>query len=115
VQAPGLLWFVHNRLGPVVVDPAELDAIRVLLASGLEYDPMPHVNIGDEVEVVAGPMRGCHGHLVRKDPQSIAFVVSAINGCVRVSMPDASWITPVPKPRAAGVRSPMRARPAHAG
>jgi transcription antitermination factor NusG len=95
VQAPGLLWFVHNQDGPVPVSDTELDALRRLMASGLEYDPLTNVEIGDEIEVVLGPMAGCRGRLLRKSPNSIAFMVSAINGAVRVHVPDPAWVAPV--------------------
>lgn len=95
VQAPGFLWFVHNRTGPVRVAADELGAIRRLLASGLEYDPLPNVHLGDEVEVISGVMRGCRGCLLRKGAGAIVLNVSAIHGAVRVTLPDSSWVRPV--------------------
>lgn len=92
VQAPGFLWYVHQQGRPVQVDPAELEAVRRLLASGLEYDPLPEAQLGDEVEIVYGPMRGQTGRLVRKQQNAIALVISAINGGVRVTLPDATWV-----------------------
>lgn len=113
VQAPGLLWFVHNRLGPVQVNECELAAIRRLLTSGLQFDPLPGVQVGDEVEIVAGALRGCRGYLLRKDGGAIVLRVSAIEGGVRVHLPDPSWVVPVRASRVAaglgfaGARTPM--------
>lgn len=95
VQAPGLLWFVHSQSGPVHVAEAELHALRLALASGLDCDPLPNAQIGDEVEITAGALRGCRGRLLRKDAASILLIVSAINGGVRVALPDASWVSTV--------------------
>ena len=102
VQAPGFLWFVHNRTGPVLVAADELGAIRRLMASGMEYDPLPGVQVGDEVEVVAGALRGCRGRLLRKDGSAIALFVTGINGGIRVSLPDPSWVVPAGSRRAMG-------------
>lgn len=95
VRAPGLLWFVHNRFGSIRVDASELNAVRMLLTSGLRYDPLPTVQIGEEVEIVAGALKGCRGRLIRKNTGSIFLTISAINGGVRVELPDPSWVMPV--------------------
>lgn len=95
VQAPGFLWFVHSSRGPVRVDERELAAVRRLLESGLQFDPLPNIQVGDEVEVVGGAMHGCRGHLHRKDANAIILLVSAVNGAIRVSLPAASSLRPI--------------------
>ncbi len=92
VQAPGFLWFVQQQGRPVEVNEAELSAVRQLLVSGLEYDPLPEVQLGDEIEIVRGPLQGQIGRLVRKQQNAIALVVTAINGGVRVTLPDTTWV-----------------------
>ncbi len=92
VQAPGFLWFVHQQGYPVRVDEAELEAVRQLLNSGLQYDPLPEAQLGDEIEIMRGPLQGQIGRLVRKQQNAIALLVSAINGGVRITLPDASWV-----------------------
>lgn len=101
VQAPGFLWFVRNDRGPAPVAAEELAAIERLLASGWHFDPLPAVRLGDEVEIVAGALRGCRGRLVRKDTGAIALVVSAINGGLRVTVPDPAWLRVLPAQRGA--------------
>lgn len=94
-QAPGFLWFVHNQLGPIAVDTHELTALRRLLVSGLRFDPLPQVRLGDEVEIKHGALRGCRGRLIRKESAKIVLYVSAIGAGVRVSLPDPSWVVPL--------------------
>ena len=94
MRAPGFLWFVHNSQGPVQVNESELDAISRVLASGLEFDPLPSVELGDEVEITTGSLTGCRGRLISKAPGALALVISAINGGVRVVVPDPVWIRP---------------------
>lgn len=95
VQAPGFLWYVHDVRGPLRVDGGELAAIRRLLASGLEFDPLPGAEVGDEVEILSGVMRGCRGWLLRKQHGAIALTVSAINGSVRLVLSDANAVAVV--------------------
>lgn len=101
VQAPGFLWFVRGERGPAPVAAEELAAIERLLASGWRFDPLPAARLGDEVEIVAGALRGCRGRLVRKDTGAIALVVSAINGGLRVTVPDPAWLRVLPARRGA--------------
>jgi transcription antitermination factor NusG len=54
-----------GRLAPV--PDAEVDGIRRLVTSGLQYDPCPFIKEGDRVEVVHGPLKGVVGLLVKKD------------------------------------------------
>lgn len=100
-RAPGLLWVVHNRSGPVAVDSLELEAIQRLLQSGLAFDPLPNAAIGDEVEIVRGAMRGCRGWLLSKQVGRIALRITAIQGGIRVYLPDPSWVVPIRALRAA--------------
>ena len=44
----------------------EIDAIRQLVESDLQYDPCPLINEGMMVEVAHGPLKGVIGRLVRK-------------------------------------------------
>lgn len=104
VQAPGFLWFIRNQQGPVPVRTEELEAVERLLISGWRFDPLPAAHLGDEVEIVAGALRGCRGKLLRKDAGAIALLVSAINGGLRVSVPDPSWIRVLPRAASGAVR-----------
>lgn len=96
-QAPGFLWFVHDRRGPVHVAETELAALRRVLASGLEFDPLPDARVGDEVEIVQGVLRGCRGLLLCKDTRALVLCVSGIHGGVRVQLPDPRWVRRLPR------------------
>lgn len=108
MRAPGFLWFVHNSHGPVQVEETELEAINRLLASGLEFDPLPLVELGDEVEVAVGALAGCRGRLISKSPGALALVISAINGGVRVVVPDPSWLRRIPSPGSSRMEPKIR-------
>ena len=48
----------------------EIEGIRRLVDSDLQYDPCPLVAEGTMVEVVHGPLRGVVGRLIRKGPHA---------------------------------------------
>jgi transcription termination/antitermination protein NusG len=63
--------------GKAVPIPAhELDSIKQLVNSELQYDPCPMVHEGMMVEVVHGVLRGVVGRLMRKDAQKARLVLS---------------------------------------
>ena len=52
------------------IPDAEIDAIRTLVSSDLQYDPCPFIAEGSAVEVIAGPLQGVVGRLVRKNARA---------------------------------------------
>jgi len=65
----------------------ELDGIRRLVTSGLQYDPCPLIKEGDIVEVIHGPLRGVKGRLVRKGPHArLVLSVDMISRAVAVTV-----------------------------
>ena len=65
----------------------ELDAVRRLVTSGLQYDPCPFIKEGDLVEVIHGPLRGVKGILIRKAPHArLLLSVDIISSAVAVTV-----------------------------
>lgn len=62
----GVVGLVATNGRPASIPEAEIDGIRRLVTSDLQYDPCPLIHEGDSVEVVSGPLRGVLGRLVRK-------------------------------------------------
>lgn len=72
----------------------EIDAIRALVMSDLQYDPCPLIAEGDRVEVVSGPLHGVTGRLVRKGAHArLILSVDLIGQGVSVTV-DAADIRP---------------------
>lgn len=68
----------------------EIDGIRRLVESELQYDPCPLIREGTMVEVVAGPLKGVIGRLVRKGAHArLMLAVDLIGQAVSVEV-DAS-------------------------
>jgi transcription antitermination factor NusG len=55
----------NGKLAPVPDD--EVEAVRRLVTSDLQYDPCPFILEGSRVEVTHGPLKGVTGLLVKKD------------------------------------------------
>jgi len=72
----------------------EIDGIRRLVESDLQYDPCPLIREGAMVEIVHGPLKGVRGRLVRKGShQQLILSVELICRAVSVSV-DASDVRP---------------------
>ncbi len=61
---------------PAQIPDVELDSIRLLIGSELQYDPCPLIREGMMVAVVHGPLRGVVGRLMRKDTKRATLVLS---------------------------------------
>jgi transcription antitermination factor NusG len=76
LKCTGVVNIISFEGRPAPIPPAELDSIRRLVGSALQYDPCPLVREGQLVEVVHGPLKGVVGRLVRKDAQRARLVLS---------------------------------------
>ena len=52
---------------PEPIPDSEIEAIRTLAGSRLNYEPFPFLTEGMVVEVTCGPLMGVRGRLLRKD------------------------------------------------
>jgi len=76
LKCTGVVSIVSVEGRPAPIPQVELDSIRLLIASDLQYDPCPLIREGMMVEVVHGPLRGVVGRLVRKEPLKARLVLS---------------------------------------
>ena len=72
----------------------EIDGIRRLVTSELQYDPCPLIQEGSMVEVVHGPLKGVVGRLLRKGAHArLVLAVDLIGQAVSVEV-DAADVKP---------------------
>jgi transcription termination/antitermination protein NusG len=65
----------------------EIDGIRRLVESDLQFDPCPFIREGEFAEVVHGPLAGVVGRLVRKGPHArLVLSVDLIGQAVSVEV-----------------------------
>jgi len=65
---------------PAMIPDQEIDSIRQLLDTDLQFDPCPLIKEGMLVEVVHGPLRGVVGRLVRKGAHARLVLSVALIG-----------------------------------
>jgi len=95
LNVPGAVHFVgvHDRLNPVPEE--QILAIRRLLENNLSIDPYPYIQIGTQVEIIAGPLAGIRGMLIEKRGRFRFIVqVDMIRQAISVEV-DASDIRPL--------------------
>ncbi len=76
LKCTGVVSIISFEGKPAPIPDYELDSIRVLVGSALQYDPCPLIREGMMVEVVHGPLRGVIGRLMRKDAKRASLVLS---------------------------------------
>ena len=76
LKCTGVVSIVSFDGRPAPIPPVELDSIRLLVSSDLQFDPCPLVQEGQMVEVTHGPLKGVIGRLVRKDAPRARLVLS---------------------------------------
>ena len=76
LKCTGVVNIVSVEGKPASIPEYELDSIRLLVGSELQFDPCPLIREGMMVEVTHGPLRGVVGRLVRKDAHRARLVLS---------------------------------------
>ena len=94
-----------RELAPI--DPEEINALQRLMKAGVPSEPWPLLEVGQEIEIDAGPLQGCRGILVevRKRPR-LVLSVSLLQRAVLVEL-DEDWVRQV-KPRISPAQSCVR-------
>jgi transcription termination/antitermination protein NusG len=87
LKCSGVVSIVAFDGAIVPVPDQEIDAIRRLITSDLQYDPCPLIREGMTVEVVHGPLKGVTGRLLRKGTQArLILSVDLIGQAVSVEV-----------------------------
>jgi transcription termination/antitermination protein NusG len=76
LKCTGVVNIVSFEGKPAPIPDYELDSIRLLVSSDLQYDPCPLLKEGAMVEISGGPLKGVVGRLVRKDAARARLVLS---------------------------------------
>ncbi len=66
LNIPGAVRFVGLEGHAEPVPDEQIDAVRRFLEASISIDPYPYLRIGNRVEVIAGPLKGIQGILVKK-------------------------------------------------
>jgi transcription termination/antitermination protein NusG len=87
VKCAGVVTIVSSDGEIIPIPDVEIDGIRRLVESDLQYDPCPLINEGTMVEVTHGPLKGVIGRLSRKGPHArLVLAVDLIGQAVSVEV-----------------------------
>ena len=87
LKCSGVVSIVSFDGDIVPIPEQEIDGIRRLVESDLQYDPCPLIREGMMVEVVHGPLKGVVGRLVRKGTHArLVLAVDLIGQAVSVEV-----------------------------
>jgi transcription antitermination factor NusG len=67
LNCAGVVSIVSFNAEAAQIPADEVESIRLLVQSELQFDPCPFIRDGMLVEVVHGPLRGVVGRLMRRD------------------------------------------------
>ena len=94
VKCTGVVTIVSSDGEICPIPDVEIDGIRRLVESDLQYDPCPLISEGMMVEVTHGPLKGVIGRLSRKGSHArLILAVDLIGQAVSVEV-DAADIRP---------------------
>lgn len=93
LKTPGVLQVVGIGKTPYPIDAAEIDALKVLVGSGLPVDPWPFLYIGQRIEIVGGPLAGASGILMNvKGQDRLVVSITLLQRSVSVEVPQScAW------------------------
>lgn len=87
LQCPGVVSIVSFDGEIAPIPQREIDGIRQIVESELQYDPCPLIHEGMMVEVVYGPLKGVVGRLIRKGTHArLVLTVDLIGQAVSVEV-----------------------------
>ena len=111
LTTPGVIGIVGIGKTPAPVDLDEIEAIRVILRSGLAAQPWPSLRVGSKVYIERGPLAGLEGIITNTDKVYRLIVsVSLLQRSVAVEI-DREWARPIVEglgPRAVTLSERMR-------
>lgn len=83
----GVVQIIGTDGVPAPIPDVEIDGIRQLVESELQYDPCPLIKEGEMVKVVSGPLKGVIGRLQRKGAHArLVLSVDLIGQAVSVEV-----------------------------
>jgi transcriptional antiterminator NusG len=85
VQASGVLRLVGLANRPIPIPDDEIGAIQRAISSGLPTEPWPTVEVGERVDITAGPLAGVQGTLIAvKDEWRLILSIRLLQRAVAV-------------------------------
>jgi transcription antitermination factor NusG len=95
LQLPSVVRFVSFNGLPAPLPETEIEALQSGIANGLAMQAHPFLTVGRRVRVIAGPLAGAQGILIRRKQKSrIVISIDALLRSVAVDV-DAADVAPI--------------------
>jgi transcription antitermination factor NusG len=103
---PGVVTVVGRGRIPVPVEDSEIGAIQTMVSSGLQAEPWPYLEVGQQIRIEDGALSGIEGILTSfKGSRRIVVSVSLLRRSVALEI-DRSWVCPIQPMRTVVVGPP---------
>lgn len=95
LQTRGVHNIVKFQKKIAVIPEIQINNLRKMIEGGFDPFPSDYFIIGDEVEVIGGPLRGMHGIVSRTDlPDRLIIKIDAIRHAVAVQI-ESKYLKPI--------------------
>lgn len=90
LNLPSVVKILGDKGKPIPIPEEEIDSVRILVEAEAAIEPHPYLKEGDKVRIVAGPLKGAVGWLLRVEPARSLLVVSVniLNRSIAVELGD---------------------------
>jgi len=87
LRTPGVVGLVGNSSGPMAIPDEQVEQIRTVVNSGVEFSVCPFLEEGDRVRVIRGVLAGVEGTLLHVNSQTrLTVSVEMIQHSLAVSV-----------------------------
>jgi len=88
LHVPGVAWAIRHNGKPAELHPAEYETIIRFINTGLLIETLPaeDIGIGEQVEVMDGPLKGLVGQVEGKGSGKFIVVLQALGRAMRVEV-----------------------------
>jgi transcription antitermination factor NusG len=87
VTTPGVIRIVGTRKEIAFIDDWEIEAIRIVVASGKKVEPCAYAGIGDQVLITSGTLAGVEGSVVAyRNQQRLVVSLHLIQSSISVEV-----------------------------
>ncbi len=95
LSIPGVLHVVGLGRVPTPIEPAEIEWIRAVLASGVPVQPWPFLEIGELVAIKGGPLAGLEGYVIDfKGSYRLVLSIRLLQRSIAAEL-QRSWVRPI--------------------
>jgi transcription antitermination factor NusG len=88
LEVPGVSWVIRHNDKPAELHPKEYETIVRFIDTGLLIEDLPaeSIEVGEQVEVMDGPLKGLVGQVEGKGSGKFIVVLQALGRAMRVEV-----------------------------